>query len=135
MAAEGEAAMQDRDPFLAPVRVDVDFIFPRPKSHYRTGKNAHILREDAPNYHTSTPDLDKLQRAIGDALTGSVVRDDKQIAVWSVTKTYGAKAGADITVAPLVGGAHSERSSSADSSHPADPGGVPPGGGRTTEGN
>lgn len=90
--------MEGRELMLGPLTVHATFTFPRPKAHYRTGKNASLLRDDAPEYHTSAPDLDKLQRALGDAMTGVVYRDDKQIAQWAVVKVYGAPAGVHIAV-------------------------------------
>lgn len=84
-----------------PVLVSATFVFPRPKKHYRTGKNAHLLRDDAPRWHTGKPDTDKLERAIGDALTGVVLRDDSQIAFWKARKRYGSWARAEIRVMPL----------------------------------
>lgn len=71
------------------VEVDAKFFFRRPDIHYRTGKNAHLLKSKAPEHHTTTPDIDKLQRLIGDALTGVVYEDDKQIWKWrDPTKTW-----------------------------------------------
>jgi Holliday junction resolvase RusA-like endonuclease len=84
-------AWGDSPALLGPVGVVVEFTFPRPKSHFRTGKNAHLLRDDAPLYKQGKPDADKLQRAIGDSLTGVVMRDDAQIVHWNVQKTYGDK--------------------------------------------
>lgn len=101
VSAEGSIVMAGCAPLTGPVCVEIIFSFPRPKSHYRTGKYAHILRETAPNFHTSTPDLDKLIRAIGDSLTGVVIRDDKQIASCRVTKQYAPAAGALIRITPL----------------------------------
>lgn len=42
-------------------------------------------------YPTVPPDLDKLQRAIGDALSidAAYIKDDAQIVEWHVTKQYG----------------------------------------------
>ena len=63
--------------FEAGVNVTLDFRFPRPKSHYRTGKYSHLLKETAPIYKTSKPDLDKIIRAVMDAMTYSgVIKDD-----------------------------------------------------------
>jgi crossover junction endodeoxyribonuclease RusA len=90
-------------PMVGPVSTQVTFIFPRPKSHYRTGRYQFDLRSDAPEYHSSKPDTDKLLRAIGDALTGIVVRDDSQIAHLSAYKVYGAPASAVVDVVPLAG--------------------------------
>lgn len=51
-------------------RLGCEFVLPRPKAHYGTGANAGRIK---PSYekalHTVKPDLDKLMRAIGDALT------------------------------------------------------------------
>jgi len=54
-----------------------DFHFPRTKSMGRK-----LLR------HTVRPDLDKLQRAVGDGITGILIADDATIDRWSVSKSY-----------------------------------------------
>lgn len=64
---------------LGPVGLSVRFDFKRPKGHYGSRKGQPYLRDNAPSYHTTTPDADKLMRSIGDALTGVVYGDDKQI--------------------------------------------------------
>jgi Holliday junction resolvase RusA-like endonuclease len=102
VAREARDVMLD-GPFAGPVRVVARFVFPRPKTHYRTGRYASQLRPDAPAFHTRTPDADKLQRALGDAFKGVVLRDDSQIAVWQVSKVYGDQPCADITVSTLGG--------------------------------
>lgn len=89
---------------LGPVEVVVTFSFPRPASHYGTGRNAGVLKANAPSYKTSTPDLDKLERAIGDALTARVFRDDAQIVHWDVWKVYDETTYADITITDLFRG-------------------------------
>ncbi|MFZ1730810.1 MAG: RusA family crossover junction endodeoxyribonuclease [Bacteroidota bacterium] len=55
------------------------FLLPRPKSHFRSGRNAHLLRETAPRFPTSKPDADKLSRAVLEALTGVAYKDDAQV--------------------------------------------------------
>lgn len=83
------------------VEVRIRFQLPRPKSHYRTGRNAHLLRADAPHFVSKRPDIDKLLRATLDALTAAgVYMDDAQVAALEVTKMYGTP-GALITVLPL----------------------------------
>lgn len=73
----------DWTPIDGPVEVTVAYYLPRPKSHYGTGRNAGTLKPSAPTYHTSKPDIDKLDRAVLDALTSAGVwRDDSQ--VWSL---------------------------------------------------
>lgn len=77
------------------------FRFPRPKSHYRSGKNSHILKENAPRYHISKPDLTKIIRSTEDALTGIVWRDDSQVYDRGETKRYcdeGEKPGVSMTI-------------------------------------
>jgi Holliday junction resolvase RusA-like endonuclease len=70
-------------------RVSLWFFFSRPRSHYRTGRHSDQLRPSAPAAHTSRPDVDKLSRAVLDALTTSgVIRDDSTVAVLNATKAY-----------------------------------------------
>jgi Holliday junction resolvase RusA-like endonuclease len=57
----------------------VTFYRARPKSHYRTGKNADLLKDSAPRYPTARPDATKLLRAVEDALTGIIWVDDSLI--------------------------------------------------------
>lgn len=87
-----EQAMDGRDwshLWDSPLFVRVHFRFDRPKSHYRTGRNAHLLRDAAPDRPAGRPDVDKLTRAVLDALTGTVWRDDSQIVSLWVSKVYG----------------------------------------------
>lgn len=80
------------EPITHGVHVTARFVYARPKSHYRTGRNSHLLRDDAPAFKTSAPDLDKLQRALGDALTQSgVLRDDALIVEWVARKQWASK--------------------------------------------
>jgi crossover junction endodeoxyribonuclease RusA len=99
---EATAAMQGRDPLTGPVLLHVTFHFPRPRSHYGTGRNADRLKESSPSFHATKPDADKLLRAIGDAITGVVVRDDCQLAQVVAVKRYGVPH-AEVHVAPLDG--------------------------------
>ena len=90
VAAEAIEAMDGRDLLTGPLEVHAVFYFNRAKGHFGTGKNAEILKASAPLFHEKKPDVDKLQRAIGDSLTGHVMRDDSQIVHWNVWKLYGA---------------------------------------------
>jgi len=101
VAREAAEKMPD-GPLLGPVQVKVVFVFPRPASHFRTGKFAGQLKPTAPDWHTKTPDLDKLQRALGDAFKGVVLRDDSQIAAWQVSKCYGTRPSAQVSVQTLT---------------------------------
>lgn len=77
----------------AAMAVHIEFLFTRPKSHYRTGRNAHLLRDNAPTWPTSKQlgDADKLARAICDATTSAGVwHDDAQVVWMHVVKRYAA---------------------------------------------
>jgi Holliday junction resolvase RusA-like endonuclease len=62
-----------------PLVGSMDFAVSRPKTHYRTGRFAHLLRDDSPPEPDVKPDLSKLLRAAEDAMTGIVWADDCQI--------------------------------------------------------
>lgn len=82
-------ASRYHDRFTGPVRVTIRFSFDRPKSHYRTGRNAHLIKDSAPLYPTHKNDVDKLQRACFDALTDAEVwADDGQIVDVRARKFY-----------------------------------------------
>jgi crossover junction endodeoxyribonuclease RusA len=86
-----ERAMTGQTPFSGPVIVTAAFWMPRPKGHYRTGRNAHLLRDSAPQWPTGKPDLDKLERAVLDALTaGGAWHDDAQVVRVTKHKHYAA---------------------------------------------
>ena len=79
-----------------PVAVTAFFVLPRPKSVPKTRKWPH-----------TKPDLDKLQRAVGDALAPykqeGVLKDDSRITVWRTVKEYadGYRPGVLIIVSPI----------------------------------
>jgi crossover junction endodeoxyribonuclease RusA len=87
------------EPFTGPVFVEATFVFPRPAGHYGTGSNAGKLKASAPIAHAKAPDLDHLQRTVGDALQNAgVVRNDGQIARWTAVKGYGEQPGVVVRV-------------------------------------
>ena len=105
VAAIAKQAMAGAPLILGPVRLAVVFEFPRLKGHYRTGKRAHELRPHAPNDVSTKPDLSKLVRAIEDAMTGAVWRDDAQVAELRASKIYTEQAPcARIKVEEIVAG-------------------------------
>jgi Holliday junction resolvase RusA-like endonuclease len=89
VAAVALEAMAKRPPLEGPLELHAVFVFGRPASHWGTGRNAGVLKASAPAYCSSRPDVDKLLRAIGDALTGIVYRDDARIAIVRAEKHYG----------------------------------------------
>lgn len=88
--AETQRAMGGRTPLAGPVEVYATFYLARPKGHYRTGRNAALLRDGAPGWPFGKPDIDKLLRALLDGLTmGGVWADDAQVAQVTAAKQYG----------------------------------------------
>lgn len=81
-------AMNERPPMQGPVQMSLVFLMPRPKGHYRTGKNSHLLRDDAPRAPATKPDLTKLVRCAEDALRGVVWVDDSQVVSHVNSKHY-----------------------------------------------
>lgn len=67
-------------PLTGPLWAYAVFSLARPKGHYRTGRNAHLLRDGAPVRPGSKPDLSKLIRSTEDAATAvGLWRDDGQV--------------------------------------------------------
>ena len=75
-------------PLTDPLRLEVSFFFARPKAHYRSGKHAHILREDSPIWCTNRKDLDNLVKFVMDALNGHAYVDDRQVVVIQAAKLF-----------------------------------------------
>ena len=74
------------------------FYFPRPKSHFNSKGQ---LKPTAPAFITKKPDALKLARAVEDAMTGIVYRDDSQIVSENISKHYGEPARCEITIQTL----------------------------------
>lgn len=97
-AAEAAARKAGWEPrHDGPVAVTAIFLLPRPKSVPKSRQCPHVK-----------PDLDKLQRAVGDALSPykrpGVLRDDSRIVEWRTSKHYAGDprmVGAAITVSTL----------------------------------
>ena len=98
LVSDAAAKAHQGPPLAGPLRLDVEFVLPRPKHH--TG--AHGLKASAPHHHTSAPDATKLLRSTEDALRGICWGDDAQVAVQTVSKRYGDRPGALVRVSRLV---------------------------------
>ena len=98
------AALEADAHFDGPVSLTVGFLLRRPASHFRTGRNAHLLRDSAPAYPGKKPDIDKLLRSTLDGLGESGIwRDDAQVVRVRAEKLYAdhEPVGAHITIEPL----------------------------------
>lgn len=87
---EARKVIEDHDIIEGPVCVIVSFRLLKPKSAPKRRRTWPIGKLSG--------DLDKLARAVGDALTGVLFVDDSQIVEWHVSKDYGEHPGATITV-------------------------------------
>jgi Holliday junction resolvase RusA-like endonuclease len=88
-AAATAAAGPGWEPYDGPLSIHADFYLAHPK---KTRFGAHPA---------GPPDLDKLQRAIGDVLkTAGIYTDDARIVAWHAAKHWatGCEPGADITI-------------------------------------
>ena len=71
-----------------PIHCILYFYCKRPKSHYKTGKNAHLLKETSPKYNTNNKDLDNMVKFVLDALNEKLYVDDCQIIEIQCKKLY-----------------------------------------------
>lgn len=71
-----------------PIKCTLHFFCKRPKTHYKTGKNAHILKDTAPKYNTNNKDLDNMVKFVLDALNDKLYTDDCLIVEINCIKTY-----------------------------------------------
>lgn len=79
------------DPLEGPLDVCFYFVVPRPRGHFRA--DGSTLRPSAAPYPTARPDVTKLVRAVEDAATGLLWRDDSQLVTQVATKRYGPRPG------------------------------------------
>lgn len=102
-ARQAMAAKQEMGfPLTGPVTVVMDFTFARPKAHYGTGRNEGKVKDNAPLYHPSVPDLDKLIRAVHDGMTDAGLWvDDSQVTSLHASKVYAHQPGVTVEVFPL----------------------------------
>lgn len=86
-----------------PVKVDCEFVFPRPKSHF-TAKGQ--IKPTAPVWHTQKPDRDNLDKAVLDTLTKvQMWADDCQVCSGSLVKRWaalGEASGVQITITAIA---------------------------------
>lgn len=81
--------------------VEAEFYFSRPKSHYKTGKNSHILRDNNPVWHTSRNDVDNLLKFCLDAMNKIYWKDDAIIAQCTIKKQYSDNPRTEIRITKL----------------------------------
>lgn len=93
-----ERAMNGSAPLLGPLQLDLQLFLRRPKTHYRADGD---LKASAPEYVTTRPDADKVVRAVADAMSAIVYRDDSQLAELYVVKLYDERPRIVVEVKPV----------------------------------
>lgn len=89
VSGEAREAMGEMRPLAGPLTLNVTFRFARPRKHFYTGKRSEVLRADAPTFHTTMPDVEKLVRSINDAMADAgVMLNDSQVSVVHARKVY-----------------------------------------------
>ena len=79
----------NKPPIDGAVQLELTFVLAKPKTVKRI-------------YPFVRPDLDKLCRAVLDALTGIAYKDDQQVVTLNANKIYGKRAGVFILLTELV---------------------------------
>lgn len=80
---------QSHKPYAGALRVDYEFISARPKSHFGTGKNSHILKKSAPvHWIVKRNDFDNMLKFVNDRCSSLIWVDDCQIITGKFDKRY-----------------------------------------------
>jgi len=87
-----QKSQQQKAPRGVPVLVNMAFYFEKPKSARKSAL-----------WKTSRPDLDKLLRAVLDALTGIVYEDDSQVCFCTVEKAFSSPTRVEVLVRTIEG--------------------------------
>jgi Holliday junction resolvase RusA-like endonuclease len=100
-ALDAVQGLADWTPLDGPLIASMVFTFARPKGHYRTGRNAHLLRDGAPPRPHGMPDLSKILRCTEDSLKGIVWHDDARVVGYGrLGKFYAGTDAADVLSMP-----------------------------------
>lgn len=84
-------------PTIGPVSLSLEFTVKRPQSHY-TDLQGTVKARYEESEPTTPPDIDKLARAVLDALTGIVYEDDSQVIDVEARKTFGLFPGLSVEI-------------------------------------
>ena len=94
------AKFKPKRPLAGDIMIKLVFTMPRPKNHYRTGKFKHLLKDNVPEYHSYTPDLDNMVKMICDVIQGKgrMICDDSQICMLQAEKVYDTKGKTEVVI-------------------------------------
>ncbi len=96
------AKYKPKQPLAGNIQIQMLFVMPHPKSHYRSGKFKHLLKNEYEGvvYHSFRPDLDNLVKMICDVIQGKdrIIIEDSQICRLQAEKIYGKKGRTEIII-------------------------------------
>lgn len=100
VAYAAQQAMGEREPLTGPLALGLTFYIARPVSHYT--KAHHRISRAAPRRPVTRPDLTKYIRAVEDACTSILWRDDAQVVTQVCRKIYGSPERCELKVQQVV---------------------------------
>ena len=100
VAAAARVAMGQGEPMTGALALGLTFYIMRPQGHYT--KATHRLVRRAPARPVTRPDLTKYVRAVEDACTSILWRDDSQVVTQLVRKFYGEPERCEVLVHQVV---------------------------------
>lgn len=100
VAHAAQEAMGEREPLTGPLGLGLTFYVQRPVSHYT--KVSQRISRGAPRRPITRPDLTKFIRAVEDAMTSIVWRDDSQVVTQVCRKFYGSPERVEIVIQQVV---------------------------------
>jgi Holliday junction resolvase RusA-like endonuclease len=71
-----------------PIQCILQFHCKRPRTHFRSGKYAHVMKNTAPKYNVNNKDLDNMVKFVLDALNDKLYTDDSLIFQIECKKLY-----------------------------------------------
>lgn len=85
-------------PIRRPVHITMVFNILRPKSHFGTGKNENKVKDSAPLFPVTKPDVDNYIKFYLDVMNEHVYLDDSQVTSVAAAKSYNLEAFTLITI-------------------------------------
>lgn len=101
VSGAAQEAMNGAEPMLGALGLSLTFYAQRPRTHYGTGRNAGTVKPNAVRAPIVRPDVTKLVRAVEDACTSIVWRDDAQVVIQVARKRYGTPERCEVQVRSL----------------------------------
>ena len=98
------AKYKPKQPFAGDIYLKVVFYLKRPKSHFRTGKYSHLLKDAYKDmvYHSFKPDLDNLVKMIADIIQPQMIIDDSQICMLQAEKMYSTNPRTEVVIQEIA---------------------------------